>query len=262
MVPVANPPDSSDNALTGESPSDFNIGSNVVVHPSLLDGVGAGTSVGLDDDNHHHLARVLRLRTDDCVTLTDGLGRWVSAKVTSNFVAAGMVCATSEVHRVPEPEDVGVAFALTKNDKPETVVQKLTELGVRRIVPIRAFRSVVRWDDEKADRNRVRLDAVARGALAQCRGAWLPIIEPITDVMTLAQRVGVVRADRGGRAVAPTDRIVAIGPEGGWSAEERSVLRDVVGLPGSVLRAETAAIVAGGLLIREHVRRFPRSQMG
>ena len=243
------PPDSLEAPAFGRSPSDFDIGMNVVVSASVLDAIDIGSIIGLDDDNHHHLARVVRLRTDDHITLTDGLGRWVGASVKANFMSAGLVGVTSAVHHVAEPEDVGVAFALTKGDKPETVVQKLTELGVRRIIPIRAFRSVVRWDLEKADRNRVRLDAVARGALAQCRGAWLPVIEPIVDVVTLAQRVGVVRADRGGRPLGPTDRIIAIGPEGGWSPEERGILAEVVGLPGSVLRAETAAIIAAALLV-------------
>jgi 16S rRNA (uracil1498-N3)-methyltransferase len=151
---------------------------------------------------------------------------------------------------VAEPPDLGVAFALTKGDKPEFVVQKLTELGVRRIVPFRADRSVVRWDDAKADRNHERLVAIAVSALEQSRGAWLPIVEPLTDPASLASRSGVVRADRGGRnMLVGQDRLVVVGPEGGWTEAERLALPDSVGLPGGVLRAETAAIVAGALLV-------------
>ena len=233
----------------GLSPSDFSIGPNVVVATSSLDGLTRDCAVSLDEENHHHLSRVLRLRPNDALTLTDGWGQWIEAVVASNFAASGVLRTTSPVRQAAEPPDVGVAFALTKSDKPETVVQKLTELGMRRIVPIRASRSIVKWDADRADRHIVRLEAVARSALAQCRGAWLPIIEPVTDVGVLAQRVGVVRADRGGRSVSSADRLIAVGPEGGWTDEERQQLVDAVGLPGAVLRAETAAIVAAASLI-------------
>ena len=233
----------------GRSPSDFSIGPNVVVAASSLTGLTPDCAISLDEENHHHLSRVLRLRPYDALTLTDGWGHWIEAVVASNFAATGVVRTTGSVRKADEPPDVGVAFALTKSDKPETVVQKLTELGMRRIVPIRASRSVVKWDADRADRHIVRLAAVARSALAQCRGAWLPIIEPVTDVAVLAQRVGVVRADRGGRGVSSADRLIAVGPEGGWTDEEREQLVDRVGLPGAVLRAETAAIVAAALLV-------------
>ena len=233
---------------TPSSPSDAGIGTNVVVESELLDGIGPGASVGLAADDHHHLARVLRMRSDDRITLTDGRGRWIEALIGDRFSTSGTVTATSECHLAPEPPNVGVAFALTKGDKPETVVQKLTELGMRRIVLVRAERSVVRWDDEKSERNRARLVAVARGALGQCRGAWLPEIEFVVSVSALAAHDGVVRADRGGRLVGADDRLIAIGPEGGWAPSERELLPDAVGLPGSVLRAETAAIVAATLL--------------
>ena len=230
------------------SPGDFAIGTNVVVEPELLDGVGPGAPVSLTSDVHHHLARVLRLRPTDHITLTDGRGRWIEAFLGNRFATSGAVIATSDCRHAPEPANVGVAVALTKGDKPETVVQKLTELGMRRIVLVRAERSVVRWDDEKSERNRARLVAVARGALGQCRGAWLPEIEFVANVAALATQAGVVRADRGGRRVGVGDQLIAIGPEGGWAPFERELLSDAVGLPGSVLRAETAAIVAATVL--------------
>ncbi len=240
--------DTPSSPTTLSNPGDLAIGTNVVVEPELLDGVDPGALVGLASDEHHHLARVLRLRPDDRITLTDGRGRWIEALIGERFSSSGTVTATSEVHRAPEPPNVGVAFALTKGDKPETVVQKLTELGMRRIVLVRADRSVVRWDDEKSERNRARLVAVARSALGQCRGAWLPEIEFVANVSALATEAGVVRADRGGRPVGAADRLIAVGPEGGWAPFERELLPDAVGLPGSVLRAETAAIVAATVL--------------
>jgi 16S rRNA (uracil1498-N3)-methyltransferase len=126
-------------------------------------------------------------------------------------------------------------------------VQKLTELGVDRIVPFRAERSVVRWDEAKAARQHQRLVSIARAACAQAHRCWLPVVEPVTDVADLAGR-GAVRLDRGSVGLSLEHPLVAVGPEGGWSAAEREALPSAVGVGAHVLRAETAAITAGALL--------------
>ena len=229
-------------------PADADARTHLVVDIADLSDGGA-TRFALPPDTHHHCARVLRLRPNDRVTLTDGHGRWVLAVLAQSFADTGQVSFTSSVAICAEPPDLGVAFSLTKGDRPETVVQKLTELGIRRIIPIQSSRSVVKWDHERAERNSKRLALVARSALEQSRGVWLPIIEQPLTVGQLAVRPGAVRADRGGRPVRSGDLIVAIGPEGGWDAAEKVALPDAIGLPGSVLRAETAAIVAAALLV-------------
>ncbi len=81
--------------------------------------------------------------------------------------------ARSQVDPPPAPT-ITVAFALVKGERPELVVQKLTELGVDRIVPFLAERSVVRWEPDKAERNATRLRRVAVEAAMQCRRTWLP----------------------------------------------------------------------------------------
>ena len=235
-------------------PADADARTHLVVDPFSLD-ESETARLTLSKEAHHHCARVLRLRAGDPVTLTDGWGRWAEAVLAASFGDTGDVTLTGSVREEAGPPDVGIAFSLTKGDKPETVVQKLTELGVRRIIPVRSVRSIVKWDDGKADRNTARLALIARSALEQSRGVWLPIIEPAITVALLAQRPGVVRADRGGREIRSEDAVVAIGPEGGWDVSERDLLAEVVGLPGAVLRAETAAIVAGALLVGLHARR-------
>ncbi len=232
-------------------PAEADARAHLVVDRASLAGPGVAR-LTLAKEAHHHCARVLRLRTGDTVTLTDGWGRWVEAVLAASFGDTGDVALSGAVQEEAGPPDVGIAFSLTKGEKPEMVVQKLTELGVRRIIPVRSARSIVKWDDGKADRNASRLALIARSALEQSRGAWLPIIEPAITVDSLAQRPGVVRADRGGRELRLEDAIVAIGPEGGWDVSERDQLPEAVGLPGSVLRAETAAIVAGALLVALH----------
>lgn len=198
----------------------------------------------LEEAAVHHLTRARRLRDGDPITVTDGAGSWRPGR----FRARAGVEVTGEVVRVPAPEpQITVAFALTKGDKPELVVQKLTELGVDRIVPFRAERSVVRWDEDRADRHHERLVAVARAACEQAHRCWLPVVEPVTDVAELARR-GAVRLERGPVTVSLDRPVVAVGPEGGWSPDEREMLTGHDGLGPLVLRAETAAITAGALL--------------
>jgi len=210
----------------------------------------------LDDEARHHLARVRRLRDGAALTVTDGAGAWRPAR----FRAYGSLDPDGDVVQVDRPTpEITVAFALTKGDKPELVVQKLTELGVDRIVPFRAARSVVRWDDGKAGRQHERLRAVARAACEQSHRCWVPVVEPVAEVADLARR-GAVRLDRSHRGPTLDRPVVAVGPEGGWSDEERAALPDVVGLGAHVLRAETAAITAGALLgaMRSGLVRPPR----
>lgn len=198
----------------------------------------------LDGDDHHHLARVRRIRDGDPLVLGDGAGRWRPARMAGAAPAPDGDVRTAP-HLAPA---VGVAFALVKGAKPELVVQKLTELGVDRIVPFVAERSVVRWDAAKAGAAHERLRKVAREAAMQSRQAWVPEVDPVATFATIAQRDGAVLAERGGAAPSLARPFVLIGPEGGWAPEERGALEHVA-LSTGVLRAETAAIVAGSLLV-------------
>ena len=206
-----------------------------------------------------HLLDVLRLRAGEVVAVSDGAGRWVPCRVAAAAVEAGSRRADPGTALVPDgarrhvprwrPE-LTVAFAPTKGDRPEWVVQKLTELGIDRIVPLRTARSVVRWEGDRGDKAVDRLRRVAREAAAQCRRVWLP---EVTDVCRLDGVVAVAGApaalaDPGGSAPGLDRPVVAVGPEGGWDDEERRAAAATVGLGPTVLRAETAALVAGALL--------------
>ena len=202
------------------------------------------TELDPDPQTWHHLLRVRRLRIGAAVTATDGQGRWVPCRLASEseLVAVGDVVSLPR----PAPEIV-VAFALTKADKPELVVQKLTELGVDRIVPFRAARSIVHWDASKAAAAHRRWEAVARGAVEQSRRCWAPVVTPVADIAAVAG-LGAVRVDRGGEPPSLARSVVAVGPEGGWEPVERDMLPTSVGLGPHVLRAETAAVTAGVVL--------------
>jgi len=199
----------------------------------------------LDDADRHHLERVLRTRPGEEVTVSDGRGGWRRC----TFVAGGGLHPEGDVEHRPAPSPpITIAFALTKGDKPELTVQKLTELGADRIVPFVAARSVTRWDDERARRHVERLRKVAREAAMQCRRTHLPTVGEVVDFATVAALPGAALADSGGAPPELGHPVVLIGPEGGWSDDERATALPTVRLGEYVLRSETAAMAAAALL--------------
>ena len=206
--------------------------------------VGDLSTPTLDDHDRHHLGRVLRLRDGDDLTLGDGAGHWCRAV----YRVGGDPEPVGDVVSVPSSDPaVAVGFALIKGGRPEMVVQKLTELGVDRILPLSADRSVVQWDEAKASTQVERFRRVAREAAMQSRRAWLPTVEEIAAARDVQPAEGVVLAEPGGDPIDGSVRVLLVGPEGGWTDEEL-IGHPTVGLGPTVLRAETAAISAGTLL--------------
>ena len=162
----------------------------------VVEGLGKGR---LDADDRRHLVSVLRLREGEAVSLVDGHG-WRQA---CTFGPGGKLEPDGEpVWEPPGRPAVTVAFAVPKGDRAEWAVQKLTEIGVDRIVLIAAQRSVVRWSGDRAGRHLERLRAVARAATCQSRRAWLPAVEgPVTLAELAAQAVALPAASGG---VAPS----------------------------------------------------------
>jgi 16S rRNA (uracil1498-N3)-methyltransferase len=199
----------------------------------------------LDDGDKHHLHRVLRLATGSDVTAGDGAGRWRHCRLAGGPVLE--IAGTTVDDPRAEPP-ITVAFALVKGERPEWVVQKLTELGVDRVVPFVAGRSVVRWEPTRADRHIERWRAIARQAAMQCRRTWLPEVAPMSIFDSVAALPGAALADATGASPTLDRPSVLVGPEGGWTPEERGAGLPTVRLGAHVLRAETAAITAGAVL--------------
>jgi len=197
----------------------------------------------LSDDDRHHLARVLRTRPGDTLTVSDGVGGWRACRFGDELEPLG------EIVRTTAPgASLTVAFALVKAGRPELIVQKLTELGIDRIVPFVAARSVVRWDDDKAARQAERLDRVAREASMQSRRCFLPEVSAPTTFAAASGLAGAVLAERDGRSPDRGTRVVLVGPEGGWTEDERCSVSDHVGFGAHVLRSETAALAVAAIL--------------
>lgn len=210
----------------------------------------------LSPADHHHLSRVRRLRDGDPLTAGDGAGRFRPVRLGTPLRPDG------DVVTVPMPAPpLTIAFALTKGDKPELVVQKLVEVGIDRIVPFVAERSIVRWDPDKAARNVERWRAIAREATAQAHRPWLAQVDEVVPFAELATRLGgdpgaaLAHPDAPGPlddASGPVPTTVLVGPEGGWSAAEEAAIGRWIGLGPHILRAETAAIVAASRIVAAH----------
>lgn len=196
----------------------------------------------LDPDDRHHLGRVLRVRSGDPLTVADGRGRWRAVRFGDPLEPVGPV----EVDQAVGPP-LTVGLAPVKGQRPEWAVQKLTELGVDAIWLLVADRSVVRWEGERAEGHRDRLAKVAREAAMQSRRTRLPELEVGVPLAEAAATPGAVLAHPGGAPLDLARPVVLVGPEGGWSDRELAGA-PTVSLGPTVLRTETAALVAGALL--------------
>lgn len=222
----------------------------------LVERAAAAAQVFVDDlsggmvttEDHHHLARALRLRDGEVVVACDGRGGWRMCRFRSRPDAPLEPVGPPRRDPPPAPA-LAVAVTPVKGERTEWTVQKLTELGVDQVVLLRADRSVVRWDQVRGGRVLERLRKVAREAAAQSRRTWLPeVTGPLAPADLLGGDPQWCLADVDGPRPARSTTALAVGPEGGWSAEERGLALGRVGLGPQVLRAETAAVVAGALL--------------
>ena len=191
-----------------------------------------------ESDDAHHVFRVLRLRDGEVVTVSDGRGGW-----RPTVVASGVLLPSGDVVRDEAPPQGCVAAAIPKGDRCEWMVQKLTELGVREIVLLHCDRGVVRWDGDRGVKQLARMRRVAREASMQSRRVWLPEVTGPVTFADVAARPGTVLAEPDGDAHVDPACIV-IGPEGGFSAAELDLGLPQLRLARTVLRVETAAVVA------------------
>jgi 16S rRNA (uracil1498-N3)-methyltransferase len=212
----------------------------------------------LAEDDAHHLSKVLRLREGEEVIVADGQGAWARTRWSGDATleplrdGSGLGGDGGVQHEPQADPSLTVVFAPVKGERPEWVVQKLTELGIDRIVPLRSERSVVRWTGARGRSTVERLRRVAREAAAQCRRVWLPEVSEtvsFSELPSLGEPGEVVLAQLSGDRPTVAQHVVAVGPEGGWSTNELGSGLPTVGFGLSVLRAETAAVTAGALMV-------------
>ena len=222
------------------------------VAPECIDGASVAS---LDADDTHHLTTVLRARPGAAVTIADGAGRVWSGRFEGVRDDTARIALLDETLRPPESPRITVVHALPKQRKLDDVIQRLTELGVDRVVPVHSSRSQVELDERKAAKALTRWRAVAMAAAKQSRRARLMEIAPVGEwVAAVADAsAGIVcweESRTGLRAalekVGPAQElVVAIGPEGGLTPQEVAACDfPDASLGSTILRTETAALVA------------------
>ncbi len=231
--------------------------------PGSLDDAEEGDRVVLGGPEGHHAATVKRLQPGESVWLADGAGRRATGLVVA--VGAGEVTFTlADVCREPAPAlTLTLVQGLAKSDRDESAVEAATELGVDRIVPWQADRSIVQWRAERAEKSRRRWADTARAAAKQSRRAWIPLVEEVVTTTQLIQRarraaaVFVLHEEATVRlATQPTpaagEVLLVVGPEGGIAPTELAALAGVGGIPvklgDHVLRSSTAGPAAVAVL--------------
>ena len=225
-----------------------------------------GSVVELPPDTASHLAKVLRARGGDELILFNGDGREFNGAIDG--VRGSRVSASVGDSRPVDRESplaITLVQCVPRGDRMDFIVQKATELGVARIVPVLSQRSVVRLDAAQADSKAIHWRAVAVSACEQCGRNRLPVIDAAQPLLNylgdLAPGAGprlVFAPDLGKpppdpRSAADSNPAfsaaeIAIGPEGGFADDELEAFRvcgfSRVALGPRILRTETAAIAA------------------
>jgi 16S rRNA (uracil1498-N3)-methyltransferase len=222
-----------------------------------------GSVIELARDTASHLAKVLRARSGDEIVLFNGDGREYGGAIES--VRGARVSAAIGAARAVDRESsfpITLVQCVPRGDRMDFIVQKATELGVARIVPVLSQRSVVRLDEAQAVSKQAHWQAVAVSACEQCGRNRLPHVEAPRQLLNYLGDLGsgVSSQDilklilepehpqQPHRGERPAGAEIAIGPEGGFAPEELEAFElssfARVGLGPRVLRTETAAIAA------------------
>jgi len=212
-----------------------------------------GATLRLDEGDQHHLERVRRARLGDVVEVLDGCGKAFRGRIIGlRPVEVEIDAEAPGIDSAP----VVVALAIVRSARMDWAVEKLSELGVSRLVPLITQRVQARPRHDRWLR-------IARESAKQCGRARLMTVTPpacLDELLASEGPAGAVRLrlEPGAKALVPgsipsAGCSLAIGPEGGFTAEEGACLERAgyaaVGLAGPILRSETAAIAGAAIAI-------------
>ena len=211
--------------------------------------------VVLDGPEARHLSSVLRLGPGDAVELYDGRGSWaVSEIIGSGRREIELAILESGQDPVVSGPELVMATAIPKGDRVRSLVEKLTELGVDRLVPLKTRHSVVHPRDGKLKKMQQSVIAACkqcgRNRLMRIEGLteWCDLLATENQTLVIAQRGAAIvgQPDAVLPGIATGSLVLCVGPEGGWSDDELIAAEVAgatrVGLGPHVLRIETAAV--------------------
>jgi 16S rRNA (uracil1498-N3)-methyltransferase len=211
----------------------------------------------------HHVRDVLRVHSGDVIVVFDGAGRRVQARVTLAGPVGLELEPVGAIERVARPVPaLSLLQAIPKGSRMEMIVEKGTELGMARLVPVMTDRTIARPDADKGRKRRERWTRIAHAAARQCGACWFPEIAPVQsladalanrpadDVLLVGDLVGAPRpmAEVVDELASkrPSSVSLLVGPEGDLTPAEMDAARaaDAIGVSMGplVLRTDTAAL--------------------
>jgi 16S rRNA (uracil1498-N3)-methyltransferase len=224
-----------------------------------------GPTFVLSDGEAHHALHVLRVRDNERVVVLDGAGHEWLCEVTKAGRDTVSIKVLQKQTLPPLPCHVTLAQAITKAKTMDLIVQKATELGVHRLVPILSERSVSQIEEDAADGKLEKWHATMIEAIKQCGSPWLPQIDPPQapqkflagserfELSLVASLQPDARHPReyfqnfvAERQRLPKSVCIWVGPEGDFTPAEMNAIRQAGAWPISlgplILRSETAAV--------------------
>lgn len=207
-------------------------------------------SIALDSEKTHYLKRVMRKKNGDKITIFNGKEQWeVELNLTEYTVKPEK--KTGMLGFVP---DIYLYFSLLKNKQTNYLIEKVCELGVKKIIPLKTEFS------ENFNPNLCRLKKVAIEAVEQSNGILVPEIEKLSSLKEVLKNWNTERKvffcdeDRKGKKISKIslskkDKVaIFIGPVGGWSLRDKQLFESIevnkINLGKNILKADTAAIVS------------------
>lgn len=222
--------------------------------------LGAGQLVELPNHASAHLVRVLRLREGDACVLFNGDGHDYDARI-SRIDKRGAQAEVTATRRIDNESPLAITLmqGIARGEKMDLILQKATELGVARFIPVHSERSEVKLDGARAAKRLTHWRGVVASACEQSGRAIVPVVDeaaPLSQAVAAgrlpAQRhyLSPLAADGINALAAPAEKslLIAVGPEGGWSPRDLQLL-DGAGFSGlrlgpRILRTETAGLAA------------------
>lgn len=231
------------------------------------DQVQVGDFLTLSQEDSHHYLHVLRAKPGQEVVLVVGQERWRASlnRVEDDLAVMELVeSLADQVVSTELPFSVTIACGLSKNDKIDAIVQKATECGMASFQPLALHRDVVKWEANKAEAKRDRLQKIAQAAAQQSKRQVIPSVESLWSFKELLEHLAdfdhvivayeemAKQGEKGIlvqtiQSIEPGQSLLAIfGSEGGLTQSEVDQLVDrgakACGLGPRILRAETAPI--------------------
>lgn len=217
----------------------------------------------VDKNDINHLKNSFRVKEDDIIRAVDGKAEYF-CKVVEIEKKEIVLEIIEEKKSEEDKVEIVAGISIIKNDKMELTIQKLTEIGVDRIIPLETKRTVVKLNEKKD-----KWDVISKEAVKQCQRTRFMKIDNLIKINKMdfsefdlivvpyeCEKDSSLKNLFKNLKNIPKKILYIIGPEGGFDVTEIEYLKtlentNIVTLGKNILRAETAAIVVGGVLVNE-----------